>query len=386
MDYLELLPWAAPAQANYLRTIIRVGSIKKAVEELGVNRRTVERAVKAVRRKAAAAGHSPYEESLGRAAEGYHVKGKSTFYDEDGNIKAQWVKTNIDKDTQIQLLKDSFTEFAEDYTGIIKKTPPPKNVSDDLMLVIPMGDPHVGLYCWHENTGADFDIKIARQIMSEAVTRLVKTAPRCKEGLLISLGDFFHADLMDQRTWRSGHNLDADTRYSYVLRVGVSVMKLAIQQLLKKCEKVKVITALGNHDDHSSQFLALVLSEAYANEPRVKIDVSPMPFHYHRFGKNLIGVTHGHTVKPDQLPGIMAHDQSEGWGKTEFRQWFVGHFHSRKVWEFPGCTVSYERTLAAKDKWTTEHGYRSLREMRAVVFHKDYGEFESYRVGVEQLG
>ena len=37
------------------------------------------------------------------------------------------------------------------------------------------------------------------------------------------------------------------------------------------------------------------------------------------------------------------------------------------------------RTLAPKDLWTAQHGYRTLREMVCIVHHKRYGEVERHR-------
>jgi hypothetical protein len=385
MDYMHYLPWAVGRQIVYITESSRLGSTAKAAGELGVDQRTVERSIAAVKKKAAAAGYSPDSDEAGHAPEGYHVKGKSTLYDKDGQITQQWVKTNIDQDTQLALLRETLEELAVEYRGVIPPSPAPRETNDDIMLTAVLGDPHFGLYCWMEETGADFDLNIARELMASAVARLVASAPHCQQGLLVNLGDFFHADNMENRTFRSGHSLDIDGRWQKVLRVGIAAMKMAIAEMLTKCRQVRVINAIGNHDDHSATFLALALAEAFSNEPRVDVDVAPTAFKYHQFGKVLLGVTHGHTAKPADLPGIMAHDQAKAWGETEFRRWLVGHFHTRRVWEYPGCTVEYHRTLAAKDAWTTASGYRALREMRGTVYHREYGEFESYRVGVEQL-
>jgi hypothetical protein len=81
----------------------------------------------------------------------------------------------------------------------------------------------------------------------------------------------------------------------------------------------------------------------------------------------------------------MATDKHAAWGRATFRHWYVGHFHSQRVHEFQGCSVEYVRTLAAKDAWHTAHGYRALRDMRCVVYHRQFGEVESHRVGIEAV-
>jgi hypothetical protein len=62
--------------------------------------------------------------------------------------------------------------------------------------------------------------------------------------------------------------------------------------------------------------LAICLAGYYEREPRVFVDISPTPFHWYRFGKVFLGVTHGHMAKPEKLPGIMATDRPIDWGET----------------------------------------------------------------------
>ena len=103
------------------------------------------------------------------------------------------------------------------------------------------------------------------------------------------------------------------------------------------------------------------------------------------FGRNMIGVTHGHNTKPAALPGIMATDHPEAWGRTSHRYWYTGHIHHQTVYEFPGCTVETFRTLAARDAWHHAKGYRSGRSMVCDVLHRERGRIMRHEVGVEEL-
>ena len=100
-------------------------------------------------------------------------------------------------------------------------------------------------------------------------------------------------------------------RWAKVLLVGLKAMRQCIASALEHHEKVTVINAIGNHDDHSSMFLTIALSNIYESEPRVHIIDNPTITHYFDFGENLIGVHHGHTIKPDKLPLIMATDKPQ---------------------------------------------------------------------------
>jgi len=162
-------------------------------------------------------------------------------------------------------------------------------------------------------------------------------------------------------------------------------MRQCIESALERHEKVTVINVIGNHDDHSAMFLSVCLSNMYKNEPRVIINKEPTATHYYKFGKNLIGAHHGHSIKSDRLPLVMASEQPEYWGSTEYRVWYTGHVHHDSVKEYNGCTVETVRTLAAKDFYAVSHGYSALRDMKCVIHHKEFGEIERHTVGLNML-
>ena len=113
--------------------------------------------------------------------------------------------------------------------------------------------------------------------------------------------------------------------------------------------------------------------------------MSPSGFFYNRFGKVLIGSTHGDGAKLADLPSIMADDAADEWAAARFRVWHCGHFHHDQVKEYRGCTVETHRTLAAGDAWHRYEGYRAGRDMKAIVYHREYGEVNRVRCGVEML-
>jgi len=310
------------------------------------------------------------------------VKGTSTLYDEHGKVKLKWVKTDNKFDAE------KVREWLEDLAAPLPKVEPSKatgSYSDQTLTILPMGDPHVGLYSWNAETGDDFDLDIATTDLCGAVDRLVKTTPPSKECLIANLGDFLHFDNNSGETSRGHNNLDTDTRWAKVLAAGLKAMRQCIASALDHHEKVTVINAIGNHDDHSSLFLSIALANIYENEPRLNIISTPTITHYYRFGKNLIGVHHGHTIKPDKLPLLMATDRPQDWGETTNRLWLCGHIHHLSKKEYQGVIVETFRTLAGRDAWAASMGYKSGRDMNAIVLHKEFGEVARYIVSVEML-
>lgn len=323
------------------------------------------------------------------APDGYELRGVSTLLGPEGDVRGTWVKTaKIGEDRPAAIL-DAFTlAVASREIPVRQRVPVSRKnlpLNDDLLAVYPMGDPHLGMLAWSDEVGEDFDLKIAERHLYSAVDHLVGLAPASRRALIINAGDFFHSDNSSNRTARSGNALDVDSRWSKILGLGVSLMCRCIDRALEKHEEVEVITEIGNHDDHTAIMLAVCLAHHYRDNPRVHINKSPAKFHWYEFGLNLIGTTHGDTVKPQDLPGIMAADMPEAWGRTKFRHWYCGHIHHIQIKEYAGCVVESLRTLAGRDAWHHAAGYRAGRSMFCDVWHRTRGPIMRHTVGVEAL-
>lgn len=303
----------------------------------------------------------------------------STLFDQAGNVTQQWVAEKPEAIAQAEAWQEYAKALTEDLPRA-EPVPAPTVTDDQLMVCYPIGDHHMGMLAWGEETGADWDLKIGERTLQGAVNYLVDQAPDAEQGLLVFLGDFMHYDSFEAVTPTSRNQLDADSRFPKMVRASIRAMRYTIETALKKHGKLHVIIEIGNHDLSSSIFLMECLANTYEQEPRVTIDTSPMHFHYFRFGANLIGSHHGHGVKMDKLPLIMATDRKEDWGETKHRMWWTGHMHSRKTQvavgaqDFSGCTVEQFRVLPPSDAWAAQKGYRATRSMSSITLHHDYGE------------
>ena len=353
-------------------------------ELMGMSERNVYRMLKRITSKAAQMGYSPNHDMTKPVPDGFVVSGVSTYYNDEGKPVGQWVKSRLNADDKLKALQEAIADAVDEYKGLGKPTKQLKQKQDgtDYMVAIPIGDPHIGMYAWADECGEDFDTDIARNDLLNASRNLFTASPDANKCLIANLGDFFHSDNQSNRTARSGAALDVDTRWARVLKLGCMVMVDMIHLALKKYPEVEVINAIGNHDDHSAVMLSAFLSAYFSDEPRVTVQPTTAKFHYVRFGKCLIGVTHGDTIKHNDLGELMATDKAEEWGATEHRMWFVGHIHHSRKTELRGCTVESFRTLAAKDAWHAAKGYRSGRDMNAIVLHREFGEVARYRCDI----
>lgn len=328
---------------------------------------------------AARRGWAPEHQMVHPVAPGYAVKGTSTLYGDDGSVRAQWVKTTADQQAQQEAIEAALTALVADLPRVA-----PRKASGvwstDLLTAYPIGDPHIGMYSWAAETGEDWDLELARKVHCSAMDALVQAAPATEQAIIVNLGDALHYDSMEAKTPRSGHMLDADGRYAKVIDVAVMTIRQCIESALAKHKFVHVVNVRGNHDETGAMWLARLLAIAYEREPRVTVDVTPSVFNYYRWGKVLIGMHHGHSCKPDKLPGVMAADRASDWGECSWRYWWQGHIHHESKKEYPGVSVESFNTLAAKDAYANDGGWRSGRTMQAIVLHREHGEVARSRV------
>lgn len=335
-------------------------------------------------------GFSPEHSWNNTVPDGYHIKGMSDYVDNDGNILRRWVKSEKNKEDQIK-------EFLEELKNCLKELPKyplfetkTKINYSDTLAVYPLGDPHIGMLAWAEECGDNWDLKIAEDTFRKMFDIIVGKSPRSKKAMLEILGDTLHYDNIAGITTRSGNILDTDGRYTEMIRVCVKIILNMINSLLQYHEEVIVDIVRGNHDDVGSIWLNELLLRLYEDNPRVTIINQQGPIHILEFGKVLIASHHGHTIKMDSLPITIASDYAEAWGRTKHRYCLTGHIHKdTRVQatgnEYSGMWVESFRTLAAKDSYATWGAWRSKRDTKCIVYHKELGEIERYTASIDSL-
>jgi hypothetical protein len=268
----NLKKYATETQSRFIDAVNEYGSLRRASRMLKVNYSTIHQAVAAAKRRASLQGYSPAHDLTHTVPAPFFVKGTSTLYGEDGKVKAQWVKTQLDQTQAGEAIKEFVEWLTKDAKGLSPVVKEPKNTVADLLAVYPFGDPHIGMYAWAKETGEDFDLEIAERLTLGAVDSLVTSAPHAETAILLLLGDVFHADDQSNVTPGHKHQLDVDSRYPKVIAVGIKTFRHAILRALEKHKKVIVREEPGNHDPNAKWALLYTLAAYFENDPRVEID------------------------------------------------------------------------------------------------------------------
>lgn len=312
--------------------------------------------------------------------DGHAIKGVSALVGADGREIQRWVKTR-EADTaldNIEAIKEAFSELK----GQAKIRPPVKSADADLLTVYTLPDLHVGGLAWGKETGENWDLEIACRTVREAVQDLVSQSRPTKHAIVLGLGDLFHMNDRTNMTPRSGHILDVDGRWPKVYKAGAKMAVDLVSMVAEKHPEVEVRFLAGNHDPDAAVTLTVAMALYFDGHKRITVNDSPSLHYYRRFGKVLLGATHGHTVKPERMAMMLAADCPEDWGKSQFRHMLFGHVHSEGMREVGGVRVESFNSPAAKDAYAHGGGWRSGRSLVALTFHKDRGEIGRHRVNI----
>lgn len=383
-DIEELRKYATKRQFEILKAIHDHGSQRAAASALNVNHSVISRSMNRLRHNASKQGYAPEYDLTHPVPEAYTVAGVSSLYDADGNIKLQWVKSASDKKKLEAMQREAMEAFCEEIPRA-KAVAAKGSKDSDLLNLYVVTDYHLGLKSWHEETGEDWDLQIAEDLIYKWLAHAVEMSPSSEVGLLAQLGDFIHFDTMDAVTPTNKHQLDADTRIQKIVRIAIRIYRRLIALLLTKHEKLYVIVADANHDPMGSIWTREWLHAHYENEPRVEVDLGADGYYSYEHGLTSLFFHHGHRRKPSNVDDVFVAKYRDLFGRTKFSYGHMGHLHHLDVKETNLMIVEQHRTMAAKDAYASRGGYMAGRDAKAITYHKQYGEVGRITITPEML-
>ena len=250
----------------------------------------------------------------------------------------------------------------------------------DTMAVLSIFDLHVGMLSWGKETGENYDTRIALQRLSEAASYLLAKLPKVSL-IVIPIGnDILHADT-HQNTTANGTRLDVDSRWQKAFIELASALINGPLSWAAEVAPVRIVIVPGNHDYQRAFYLGEVLRWYYTGRGLpVEVDNAPRLRKYLLWGDALLGFTHGHGVKLDQLPLIMASEAAKEWGQAKWREWLIGHYHARREYRYGhtfengGVRVRVLPSLASHDAWHYEMGFTGrLPEASLLIYEAGRG-------------
>lgn len=305
--------------------------------------------------------------------DGLALKGKTTWTNAEGRITQQVHMERADAQAQLAALRAAIDALKEDLPRVTMMLPP-ASVEEDLLNQFVVTDSHFGMLAHREETGADYDLKLAEQLLLDWFAAAVAGAPQAHTAVLAQLGDLLHHDSLESVTPAHRHVLDADSRLHKVVRVVIRTLRRVIDMLLQKHKHVHVVMASGNHDPASSVWVRELLATIYENEPRVTVDTSPMLYYAYKWGDTLLMYHHGHKRGINNVDATLAGMFREQFGASKYAFAHVGHLHSDEGRKSALMYVERHETLAAPDAYAAGGGWLSGRSAKVITYSKRFGE------------
>jgi hypothetical protein len=351
-----------------LDAVAEHGSVTAAALALGINRATFASRVTTARGR-----QSPFI-----------ITGKSTLRNADGDVVAEWTKTSLDRQKAEEARQAAFDAMAEDLPRAAAVVAP-RAFNGDLCNLYTFTDYHLGMLAQKEEGGSNWDLKIAEAVLTDSFAAMVAQSPSAETAVINLQGDLLHTDGMLPVTPAHGHILDADSRYSKIVKVAIRAIRRLVAMALAKHREVRLIIAEGNHDESGSIWLRQMFDALYENEPRITVDTSELPFYTFIWGETFLGFHHGHKVKNEQLPLLFAAQFRREWGITSKAYLHCGHRHHADEKEYSGATVIQHPTLAARDAYAARGGWIAERAAQSITYSKRFGQVGRVFVTPEML-
>lgn len=304
---------------------------------------------------------------------GLRLKGVTALVDAEGRIMHKHVMAREGAAEQLAAMEAVISAL----TSELPRADPiavPVGGNADLLNQYTVTDLHFGMLSWHEETGSDYDLKIAEQLLLDWFAMAIKMSPDADTAILAQLGDLLHFDSLESVTPTHRNVLDADSRYAKIVRVVIRTMRRIIKMLLEKYQRVHIIMADANHDPAGEIWLREMFSAFYESEPRITVDRSASTYYVFEHGETSLFYHHGHLKKIGDVDSVFAGKFRETYGRTKFSYAHIGHHHSNELKSTNLMKVERHETLAAPDAFAAQRGYLAGRSAKVLTYSKRFGE------------
>lgn len=278
-------------------------------------------------------------------------------------VKA-WLKRRSNQAIGTELLLDQIKKSAPKFSAknivTLRKLPHRRSLEIELV------DEHLGLLCAYPEADAPWSLELASAVIWTAIEDLlekVKPFGPFEEVFFAMGNDSVHSDTVFHTT-TAGTGQPESISWHKVYAEAEKLAIAKVDRLRLVANDLYCYEIPGNHSRQADFTLARIVRAYFHADPHVHVDASSSPYKFHRFGGNLIGFEHGHSVNAIRLAGIMANERPDDWAATAsgYREWHLGDQH-RKGSSKPSCheeqgvAIEYIPSLVAPNEWHRLKGF-----------------------------
>lgn len=298
------------------------------------------------------------------------LQGKSEF------IGGVWYKTKFE---QPEFDREAFVEEMKQYAPVYPTLKREVKKETNIFVLDP-ADLHIGKLASMLETGENYNLQIAKELVQQAILRLLDKAKNYEIEKIVFVGgnDILHTDNLGRST-TAGTPQDSCAMWYDSFQAAKDLYVWAVEACLTVAD-VHFIYCVSNHDYQSGYYLCDSIYSWFRNNKNVTFDVDMKHRKYLVYGVNLLGFTHGDGAKENDLPNLMAVECRKAWSETVYGYFYLHHLHhkirknnKRKVEKdnfnvttirtnqtliTDSVNVEYLRTVSATDSWHHRNGYQ----------------------------
>jgi len=298
------------------------------------------------------------------------IKQKATVWDGKTSFAAEF-KKRINEKT-VECLLAQFEERASKIAPKQFKYSKPKE--DGKLLVLNCVDAHLGKPARGKETGwGDYGLEIAKRVYKDIIDQLVNTAPVSEiETVMLVIGsDMLHFENARVET-SSGTRIESDCSWHEMYNGACDLMTDIIEKLASQF-KVEVMVITGNHARLSEYALGSYVKAFFRNHENVNVDNRPLDRKYFGFKDNLIGLTHGDSVKQADLPMILMRENQAVISCYKSLTFLLGHRHFDNTVDIKGVRVMTAPAICPPDLYHSSNGYVGSNQCGQALLFAGWG-------------
>jgi hypothetical protein len=247
---------------------------------------------------------------------------------------------------------------------------------DAHLLVIDPADIHIGKLSSSFETGEEYNSQIAVKRVKEGVQGILDKANGFNIDKILFVGgnDILHIDEPHRKT-TAGTPQDTDGMW-YDNFLTAKKLYIDILETLMSIADVHFVYNPSNHDYISGFMLSDSIQSWFRKSKNITFDCSIAHRKGFKYGKNLIGTTHGDGAKQADLPLIMANEFSQWWADTNHRYIYTHHIHHKTSKDYHGITIESLRSPSGTDSWHHRKGYGigGVKAVEGFIHSKEHGQ------------
>lgn len=288
-------------------------------------------------------------------------------------VKAQLQRKDLSQKNVNEIIAKGWAAFKRGISTTMPNAAKPCASGAGVMVEFAIPDLHLGKLAWNPETGhGNYDLEIAVTAHREALTDLIKRAPRAEEAWFVVGNDFFNVDNKD-RTTTNGTQQDEDGRWQKTFVRGKELLMESIGMLRKKYPNVHVIVMPGNHDRQRAFYVGECLVEAFKGVNGVTIDNRPLFRKYRKWGDTGFGYAHGDGLKAKDIPYLCQQEARQIWGETSRFEFHIGHYHQEIQRWLGSVLCRVLPSLTPPDAWHCSKGYTMVEKAAMALVYNQRG-------------